>query len=45
MKPSKAEKVVQDQDENDEKNEKSDLRGDYRNVAILLFLYLLQGDD
>jgi PAT family acetyl-CoA transporter-like MFS transporter 1 len=43
--------VVEDQEqqqvaveeEEEEKEEESDLRGDYRNVAILVFLYILQG--
>lgn len=39
--------VAEDQDQNqnphDEEEEESDLRGDYGNVAILLFLYILQG--
>lgn len=30
-------------DEDDEKHEQSDLRGDRGNIAILFFLYLLQG--
>jgi hypothetical protein len=30
--------------EENRSDEKSDLKGDYGNVAILLLLYLLQGD-
>lgn len=31
------------EDEKSQENEKSNLKGDYGNVAILLFLYFLQG--
>lgn len=34
---------LNDYDEEDEKHVPSDLRGDRGNIAILLFLYLLQG--
>lgn len=45
MKASKTKDVDQGQElERVEVNENSDLKGDYSNVAILLFLYLLQGD-
>lgn len=36
-------KVDHQEDQNHQEHEKSDLTGDYANVAILFFLYLLQG--
>lgn len=37
-------KSDEDQERRNENKESSNLKGDYGNVAILLFLYLLQGD-
>lgn len=49
MKEEKSQKYSEIDHENGEKlrevQETSDLKGDYSNVVILLFLYLLQGDD
>lgn len=46
MKRSNTNDVDQDQAHVhvDDNNEKSNLKGDYQNVLILSFLYLLQGD-
>lgn len=48
MKRSDSKDVDIDQDENkveENHHEKSNIKDDYQNVAILLFLYLLQGDE
>lgn len=45
MKRSIAKAAEQDQGHEDDNMEKSDLKGDYQNVATLFFLYLLQGNN
>lgn len=46
MESSNKKHVDQDQERKvEEVHETSDMTGDYRNVAILLFLYMLQGDN
>lgn len=44
MKPVKESRSDEDQETALDEPETSDLKGDYKNVGILLFLYLLQGN-